>query len=217
MDEPAARRPLKTRSTRWAHGLARWLTSAGVSPNAISLISIVFAGGAAAAFLGVRQTNAPGTIATLFVVAAVCIQLRLLCNLMDGMVAVEGGKKTPTGEIYNDLPDRIADPLILVPAGYAVLFWFGPCLGWSSGLMALMTAYVRMLGGSMGLPQDFGGPMAKPHRMAVATVAALLEALLAFTPYRGWAMTAALVVIVLGAIATTALRTGRMARGLHSR
>ena len=60
------------------------------------------------------------------------IQCRLLCNLFDGMVAVEGGKKTNSGELFNDIPDRIADPLILVSAGYAVhMVAYGAELGWS--------------------------------------------------------------------------------------
>ena len=55
----------------------------------------------------------------LLVGAAVLIQFRLLCNLFDGMVAVEGGLGTPSGILFNDFPDRIADPLILICAGYA--------------------------------------------------------------------------------------------------
>jgi phosphatidylglycerophosphate synthase len=55
----------------------------------------------------------------LLLVAVVGVQLRLLCNLFDGMVAVEGGKKSKSGEVFNDMPDRIADPILLVCAGYA--------------------------------------------------------------------------------------------------
>ena len=54
-----------------------------------------------------------------FVLAAVCVQLRLLCNLLDGMVAIEGGKQSPTGMLYNEFPDRVADSLFLVALGYA--------------------------------------------------------------------------------------------------
>ena len=42
----------------------------------------------------------------LLLLAAAGIQLRLLCNLLDGMLAVEEGFKSKTGDIYNDLPDR---------------------------------------------------------------------------------------------------------------
>ena len=49
----------------------------------------------------------------LLIAAAGFIQLRRLCNLFDGMVAVEGGFKTKSGELYNDLPDRFSGALIL--------------------------------------------------------------------------------------------------------
>jgi hypothetical protein len=42
-------------------------------------------------------------------------------------------------------------------------------------VFAVMTAYVREIGKSAGAPVDFGGPMAKPHRMFVMTLAALLS------------------------------------------
>ncbi len=47
---------------------------------------------------------APGLSAQLVVGVA------LLANLFDGMVAVEGGLGTPSGILFNDFPDRIADP-----------------------------------------------------------------------------------------------------------
>jgi hypothetical protein len=37
-----------------------------------------------------------------------------------------------------------------------------------------VTAYIRVLGGTLGLAQDFRGPMAKQHRMATLTVGCLL-------------------------------------------
>src|SRR5207237_9019762 len=104
----------------------------------------------------------------LFLAAAVCIQLRLLCNLFDGMVAVEGGFRTKSGEIYNELPDRFADALIFVGAGYSLSTWATlPALGWAAAVLAVITAYVRTLGASVGAAQYFIGPMAKQQRMAI--------------------------------------------------
>jgi hypothetical protein len=97
-DTAPLRRPLKTRQRVWAQTLARLLTRAGVTPNAISLASLVFA---IAAGLSLASTaRAEGSSRqVLFFTAAACIQLRLLCNMLDGMVAVEGGKRTVYGEI----------------------------------------------------------------------------------------------------------------------
>src|SRR5690349_13559135 len=145
MVQRITRRPLRTRNAAWAAWLAQRLARAGVPPNWISLASIAAAGGAA--YCLVREY---------WLVAAALIQLRLLCNLLDGMVAIEGGLRTPSGEIYNDLPDRLSDALILVAAGYSVAWpvWARE-LGWGAALLAILTAYVRLLGGASGLPQDF--------------------------------------------------------------
>jgi phosphatidylglycerophosphate synthase len=82
---------------------------------------------------------------------------------------VEGGKQSPVGALYNEFPDRVADSIFLVALGYAALY---PWLGWLAALLAAMTAYVRASGGSLGLAQDFRGPMAKPHRMVAAQLRA---------------------------------------------
>lgn len=209
----ADRRPLKSRETTWAKAFASALVRLHVKPNAISLFSVVFAGAACAGFL--MSGYAIGVQRLLWLIlAAAGIQLRLLCNLFDGMVAVEGKMGSKTGEIYNDFPDRVADPLIIVPAGYAVAM---PELGWLAGLLAVMTAYVRVLGGSMGVKQDFVGPMAKPHRMAVMTFAAIGDGVAGLFGWSHVLLIAGLAVIVLGTIVTMARRTARMARELRAR
>ena len=188
-----------------------------MKPNWISLASIAFAGGGGAALLSSPHVAVPARI-VLYLLAAACIQLRLLCNLLDGMVAVEGGLKTKSGEVFNDLPDRIADPLILVPAGYALSsYTLGPELGWMAGLLAVLTAYVRVLGGSIGLAQRFTGPMAKQHRMAVMTVSLALAAL--STPFgvHEHVLVAALLIIALGSVLTLARRTIAIVQELERR
>lgn len=169
--DSGSRRPLKSRSTTWAKSLSGLLCRIGVTPNAISAASVVFAilGGSAFVFTG-HDTGLPNWI--FWLTAAGGIQLRLLCNLMDGMVAVEGGKKSATGELWNELPDRFADAILLSAAGVAAGL---PWLGAITAMGALLTAYIRALGAALTDVQDFCGPMAKPHRMAVLTVAALVS------------------------------------------
>lgn len=177
------RRELKSRDTAWARWLAKKLCASGISPNAISGLSVVFAAGAMACFLLAPEMQKPAWAALLWIGAAGCIQLRLVCNLMDGMVAVEGGKASATGPIYNEAPDRIADVLILVGAGYSTnvepgvikLFDALP-LGWACAVLAMGTAYLRVLQGTLTGQQSFMGPMAKQHRMAVLTLGTLIAA-----------------------------------------
>ena len=210
---PHARRPLKTRDTRWARTLAAWLARHRVPPNAISLASLGFAALGAVAMLAAPAAASGGRTA-LFILAAGCVQLRLLCNMLDGMVAVEGGMGSRSGEVFNEIPDRIADPLLIIPAGYAIGLPFGPELGWLCGLLALFTAYIRALGGAAGLPQGFQGPMAKPHRMAAMTAGLIAAALAVPLGLDGAALTATLTVIALGALVTAWRRTSAILRAL---
>ncbi len=211
------RRPLKTRQRGWAQALARILTRAGVAPNAISLASLVFA---IAAGLCLAWTARAEGLArpVLFLAAAACIQLRLLCNMLDGMVAVEGGKRTAYGEIFNDMPDRFADVAILVGAGYSIatLSW-GHELGWLAATLAVITAYIRLLGGSMGVTQYFIGPMAKPHRMALLTGACVISVFENHLGLGGRTIALALIVMVLGMLATCIRRTLRIVADLKKR
>ena len=106
------RRPIKARSAAWAQGIAQWLARNDISPNQISVASVFFAAVGAMALIWL--TNALGLI-----VCAIAIQARLICNLLDGMVAIEGGKKSSVGQLYNEFPDRIADSVLIVALGYA--------------------------------------------------------------------------------------------------
>lgn len=44
------------------------------------------------------------------------IQARLICNLLDGMVAQESGVKSSLGKIMNEVPDRYSDIILLLGA-----------------------------------------------------------------------------------------------------
>jgi phosphatidylglycerophosphate synthase len=181
--EHGPRRQLKSRDTAWARTLAKAACASGITPNAISILSMVFAAAAWACFYYAPDMQTAAGAALLWIGAVACIQLRLVCNLMDGMVAVEGGKASLTGPIYNEAPDRIADVLILVGAGYSTnvvpgvikLFDALP-LGWTCALLAMGTAYLRLLQGTLTGQQSFMGPMAKQHRMAVLTLGTLIAA-----------------------------------------
>jgi phosphatidylglycerophosphate synthase len=211
------RRELATRNARWAAALARLLGRAGVRPNAVSIAGVVFAVGTGAALVLTPTVQGAGRV-VLLLAAAACIQLRLLCNLLDGMLAVEEGFKSKTGDLFNDLPDRLADVVILVGAGYAAREWpYGVPLGWAAAVLAVFTAYVRVLAGSLRQRQHFIGPMAKQHRMFALTVATLLACgeVIADLPPR--VLLVGLVVIVAGSVVTAIRRIGRLARELEGR
>ncbi|MDO4642283.1 MAG: hypothetical protein Q4A74_00405 [Cardiobacteriaceae bacterium] len=91
------RRPIAARHSRWATWLAGWLaTKPFVTPNGISVCSAIFAAGAAALLL------LGGSLSLVF--GALGIQLRLVCNLLDGMVALEGEKKQQVALFIMNFP-----------------------------------------------------------------------------------------------------------------
>jgi phosphatidylglycerophosphate synthase len=198
----ANRRPIAVRSSGWAQRTAAALARGRLTPNQISVFSVLFAVVGAWALLVL-----PGRAGALL--CALAILLRLLCNLFDGMVAVEGGKGTPTGPLFNELPDRLADALFLVALGYAIAL---PWLGWLAALLAALTAYIRALGGALGQRQDFRGPMAKPHRMWLLGVALVLAALL--PAWRQPILLAAAAIVAAGSALTCLTRTRAIAARL---
>lgn len=200
-----ARRPIASRSSGWAIALSRRLAASSVTPNQISVVSVLFA--AAGCALIALAPHPAG-----WLLAAACVQLRLVCNLLDGMVAVEGGKKSEVGAVYNEFPDRIADTLLLVPVGYVA---GAPWLGWAAALLAALTAYVRVFGGSLGLPQDFSGVMAKQRRMAALTVGLVAQSVEFAVSGTHWSLLLAIAVIAAGSAVTCAARTRAIAEALR--
>lgn len=208
MSDTSDRRPLASRQSFWARGLTRWLVKRAITPNQISALSMV-----AAALAGLCFAFASAYWLGLILAALFC-QLRLLCNLFDGLVAVEGGKGAPDGPWWNEAPDRVSDLFILTGFGLAA---GAPTLGLLAAALAIFTAYIRELGRANGLGNDFAGPFAKQHRMAAVTLAALLQAG-AMIAGKDWPLLyIALCVILLGTAATVIRRSLRQIAALQAR
>ncbi len=203
----ADRRPIAARDTGWARAIAGWLVRRHVSADGISFFSVVVAAIGAAALVWLPAPAGP-------LIAAVCIPLRLLCNLFDGMVALEGGTGSSTGPLWNEFPDRISDSLLLVALGYAAqLAW----LGWLGALLAVLTAYIRATGGALGVPQDFRGPLAKQQRMLVMAVGCLIAAAAPWWPRALIALPIACWIIAIGSALTCLTRTRALAITLRAK
>ncbi|MBC7661178.1 MAG: CDP-alcohol phosphatidyltransferase family protein [Chitinophagaceae bacterium] len=217
------RRPVASRNTSWAARISTFLKNAGVSPNTISISSSVFALIGATAFIMSCCAVDPVTRGLWLVLGLAGILGRLCANLFDGMVAVEGGLKTPAGELFNDIPDRISDLVLLVAAGYVAAqgvehpeLWIQ--LGWAAGALAIMTAYLRFVGAAQGVGHFFLGPFAKQQRMAALNAACVLS--IALEPHLlavGTIFRTALGAIVLGSIVTCIRRVRAIAGALNKK
>ena len=200
--DPADRRPIAARELGVFKRLASRLAKAGVSANAISVAGMI-AGLLAGAVLFLTSR---GEWRALWVAAAACIQLRLVANLLDGMVAIEGGTASKVGELYNEVPDRISDTAALVGLGYAA--GGHVVLGWAAALAAMFTAYVRTTGKGAGAKHDFRGPMAKQQRMFLVTLTAVWCASTprAWQHVEGWGVPALVLALIVAGSLLTALR-----------
>jgi phosphatidylglycerophosphate synthase len=215
LTETIDRRPIAARNRKWAQDATAWLAERNVSPNAISIagmLACIVAGTA----LGLTSIS---DYRILWLVAAAGAQLRLTANMLDGMVAIVSGRTSKTGELYNEVPDRISDAAVFIGAGFA---WGGNVtLGYIATILAIFTAYIRAAGKIAGAPNEFCGPMAKQHRMLVITLVCLYSAI---TP-RSWQMitfnesyiglvTLGLAMIIVGCVITVIRRVDRIAHAL---
>ncbi len=92
-----------------------------------------------------------------------CLLVRLLFNLMDGLVAREIGLANAWGEVKNEFGDRIADLIIfsgLAFGGYADTRLVGLALA-----LVLCISYLGILGKALGGPRVYGGLFGKGDRM----------------------------------------------------
>jgi phosphatidylglycerophosphate synthase len=209
------RRPIATRNRKWAQDATTWLASRHVSPNAISM-----AGMCACIIAGIALgLTSVWDYRILWLIGALGAQLRLTANMLDGMVAIASARTSKTGELYNEVPDRISDAAVFIGAGYA---WGGDItIGYVATILAIFTAYIRAAGKIAGAPNEFCGPMAKQHRMLVITIACVYAAIaprsLQVIKFGNWQiglMTLALLVIVVGSVITVIRRINRIVRAL---
>ena len=208
--DPVERRPIRSRNAGWAETATKILVNRGISPNAISLFGMFAAMAAGILFFSTSITTGLAHRLLWFCGGVLC-QVRLLCNLFDGMVAVKRHIASRKGELYNEVPDRVSDAAVFIGLGYSA--GGDVAAGYIAALVSVFVAYVRAMGKSLGAPNDFCGPMAKPQRMALATLVALY---LAFSP-NSWRLPwgeakVILLVVIVGGIVTAVRRLVRAAK-----
>lgn len=187
----------------------RW----NVHPDTVSYLSIVASAGAALCFWQA------GSRPWLLLLAPILCYVRLWLNMLDGMVALASGKASARGEILNELPDRLSDVMIFVGVAHSGLN--SPISGYWAAILALLTAYVGVLGQAVGVQREFSGVMAKPWRMVVLHAGAWLTALWPAVSVAGPAglttLDWACLVVILGCVQTIAVRLRRIFAALAAK
>jgi phosphatidylglycerophosphate synthase len=204
-----SRRPIASRESGWARRTATVLARNNVTPNFISILSIIFSFLSLIAFY--LDTLGYGYHILFLILAVVGIQGRLIMNLLDGMVAVEHNKKSVIGGLFNEVPDRISDTFTLLGVGLMIRgMEYGMDLAYVAVFLSVTTAYIRTLGASLGCPHYFIGPMAKQHRMALVTACCAVAVW--YTPIFYYA----LILMNIGLIITCYRRLSKIVDCLYS-
>src|SRR5688572_18592408 len=151
---PTARRPIADLFRRTATAAVAFCVHRKIHPDVVSWGSVAAAAIAAGCFIGARWQP------WLLIVAPLACYARLWLNMLDGMVALASGRASRRGEIVNELPDRISDILIFAAVAHSGFVTL-PAVAYWAALLAVMTAYVGMLGQAVGARREFGGVMAK--------------------------------------------------------
>jgi phosphatidylglycerophosphate synthase len=211
--QPTWRRPIADGFRQTAHAAVRWCVRMQIHPNLVSYASVVASAGAGLCFW--QADTAPA----LLIVAVGFCYLRLWLNMLDGMVALASGKASRTGEIVNELPDRVSDVLIFVGVAHSDLCH--PLAGYWVALFALLVAYVGTLGQAVGVQREFSGWMAKPWRLVALHFGAWITLVCWWCGDRGihyggltildWT----LLTILAGCVQTVGLRVVKIVRVLQ--
>lgn len=172
--------------TRTAQGLA----SRGITPDQITTGGLVFAGLGGAAIL--TGPVAAGAYAAVPVMALG----RIACNALDGLVAELQHSGRPAGELYNETADRLGDllflgPLVAVPDVSVLLVL-------AAVAFSQLASFIGITSKAAGSARRYDGPMGKPDRMLVLSVAALV----ALVVPAGTAFDVAAGIIAVGGVAT---------------
>ncbi|SIR03919.1 archaetidylinositol phosphate synthase [Haladaptatus litoreus] len=131
---------------------------AGLTPDSISVIAFLLAGGAGWAFyLG---DSAP----MWYLVGAVLVFLNGWLDLLDGALARELGTDSKAGDLLDHVLDRYAD-IVLIAGLAAGLEAFA--LGLAAVTGVLMTSYLGTQAQAVGLDRVYGGLVGRADRLAL--------------------------------------------------
>ncbi|HUV02006.1 MAG TPA: CDP-alcohol phosphatidyltransferase family protein [Desulfobacteria bacterium] len=147
----------------------RFFASRGISPNLLSLLSLVFAALAGLLF-GLSRKSMSFNLFLLLAGVFVC--LNAVLDGLDGLVAREIGNASRKGDFLDHVIDRYSDVFII---GGIV---FGGYAGWQIGVVAiigvLLSSYMGTQAQAVGLSRMYGGLLGRADRMILIIAATAL-------------------------------------------
>jgi phosphatidylglycerophosphate synthase len=178
--------------------LADTLSRAGVTPDATSVLSLIFAAGA-----GVLYAISCGD-RTLALAAGVLVLLNGIADAMDGEIARIAGTAGIRGDFLDHVIDRYADVFIICG------IFFGEYIDWRIGVAAivgtLLTSYLGTQAQAVGLGRHYGGILGRADRLVLIMLASLLYFLYPYEIYGTSSLGWSIVLIAVASNLTTLQR-----------
>lgn len=171
-----------------------WAVEHRVSPDVFTGLGVAAAAGAACAIAASASWHLVAYVVPLLLAA------RLAGANLDGAVARARKVSRPVGAVLNEVGDRLSDVLVLG----AVAVVASPTLALMALAAAMLPTFASLTVASAGGNRANGGPLGKTERCAVVSLGALWPG--------AWPVL--LVLVVVGSVATAALRLVRGVREL---
>lgn len=143
----------------------RWLATAGVTANAVTVAAAVLSLAVGACIAVFGDSGWPLLLLPAFLL------LRMALNAVDGMLAREHGMKSRPGVILNELGDVVSDAALYLPL--ALVAVFDPRFVVLIVVLAVISEMTGVLGPEVGSQRRYDGPMGKSDRAAVFGVLGL--------------------------------------------
>ena len=153
----------------------------GLTPDAVSVLALLTAVGAGAAFAFAAELR------LLYLLGAFLVLWNGIFDLLDGALARELDSQSDAGDLLDHVLDRYADILIISGLAAGVGQY---ALGLAAITGVLMTSYLGTQAQAVGLDRVYGGLLGRADRLAligvVATVAAVIDATALGLTAVGW-------------------------------
>jgi CDP-diacylglycerol--glycerol-3-phosphate 3-phosphatidyltransferase/archaetidylinositol phosphate synthase len=145
--------------------IAKVMANSGVSPNAVSMLSLIFA--ALSGLLYYYSTNSPALV----LAAGLLVVLNSFFDAMDGPMARYLNIASAKGDFLDHVIDRYSDTFIICG------IFFGGHVHWQIGAVAivgvLLTSYLGTQAQALNLGRYYGGIIGRADRLVLIMLTSL--------------------------------------------
>jgi len=175
---------LRPFATKVIEPMADFLIRFGVSPDVVSIASLI------CAFFAVLCFYYSTTSRELVLLAGVLVVLNSIFDALDGVIARKANRATMKGDFLDHVIDRYSDTFIICS------IFFAGYVHWQIGVAAivgvLLTSYLGTQAQALNLGRYYGGIMGRADRLVIVTLAAFVNfvypASIAGFSILGWAV-----------------------------